>query len=278
MVYRSNFRRFRKRVSKRPVRSSTRKIQKFKAKKLSVNTVRRIAKKVVSAQAENKTVQFFTTNQRIYPSGSASFGSSIFPVSPYTGYLEIPQGVGQGNRIGNKIKVKSIRFKGTLWPRPYDPTDNPNPVPCQIVFWFFINRSTPNATPTSVTGFLQDGDSSRNLSGQLSDLMSRVNNDQYKFLGRRIFKIGYSAYEGTGIQPAFQAYNNNDFKLNQKFNIDITKMAIKNCIYNDDVSNSPRSRGVFCMAQAIAADGSILPNNTSPVNMAYELTCSYEDL
>jgi len=243
-----------------------------------MSVMRSIAKKVVSAQAENKTVQFFTANKRIYPTSNASFGSSIFPVTPYTGFLEIAQGVGQGQRIGNRIKLKSCRFKGTIWPRPYDAGDNPTPTPCQVVFWFFLNRSTPNATPTSVTGFLQDGDSSRNLEGTLSDIMSRVNNDQYKFLGRRVFKIGYSAYEGTGIQPNFQAFNNNDFKLNQKFNIDITKMAIRNIIYNDDVSNSPRTRGVFCMAQAISADGSLLANNIAPLNMAFELSCTYEDI
>lgn len=240
--------------------------------------IRRLVKKTVSRMAETKQVQFFTTGVNIYNSDNANFALQTFPCTPYDGFLNVLQGVGQGQRIGNKIRIKNIRFKGTIWPNPYNATSNPNPVPVQIVFWFFCNRSFPNSNPQSVTGFLQDGDSQRNLENNLSDLMSKVNTDQYRLLGKRIFKIGYAAYEGTGIQPNFQAFHNNDFKLNKKFNIDITKMCYKNLRFNDDLTNIPRNRGVFCLAQAIAADGSSLPANVLPASMAFELTCKYQDI
>lgn len=273
------YRRSRKTIRRRVVRSrASRVIRKYKAKKLSINTVKRIAKQVVSKEAENKTVQFFSTGANIYPSSAgATFTSSILPVSPYTGGLEIGQGNGQGERTGNRVRLKSLTFKGTIFPLPYNASTNPNPVPVQIVFWFFIRRSEPNTIPTSITGFLQDGDSARNLQNNLSDVMSKVNNNEYRLLTKRVFKIGYAAYEGTGTQAAFQAFHNNDFKLNRNFNIPLMKYAYKNLNYNDNSSNTPRTRGIFLLAQAIAADGSSLPNNVIPARMTYELNCSYED-
>lgn len=270
------FRKYTKRVVKRFVNTK----RKYSGRRRMMNRMslmRRIAKKVVSREAENKQVNFYSTGSNILPSSAgASVISSQIPLSPYTGGLQIDQGVGQGERIGNRVRIKSLNFKGTIFPLPYNATTNPNPVPLQIVFWIFYRRSEPSIIPTSISGFLQEGDSFRSLQNNLSDAISRVNNDEFRLLTRRVFKIGYAAYEGTGIQPAFQAFHNNDFKLNQNFSINLTKYAYKNVRYNDS-SAIPRSRGIFLLAQAIAADGSALPNNTIPARMTYELNCSYED-
>lgn len=279
MVFRRNFRSYRKNYRKRRAKTASRVISKFKPKKLSVNTVRRIAKKVVSREAENKSVQFFSTGSNIYPATSASMVPSIIPLSPYDGFLSINQGVDQGERIGNRIKIKNISIKGTIFPLPYDASTNPNPQPIQVIFWIFYSRQTPTLQPGgALTTWFQDGSTFRPLSGNLSDLVSKVNDDQYRLLGKRVFKIGYAAYEGSGIQPAFQAFHNNDFKLNASFRINVTKHVIRRPHFNDDSSNTPRDRGVFLLAQAINADGSTMANNIIPVRMTYSIDCTFEDI
>lgn len=250
-----------------------------RSRPLSAKAVRKIVKQVVSREAETKMVQYFTTGRDILPSSASGFIDTITPVSPYTGQLEIAQGVGQGERIGNRVKIKSLNIKGTIFPLPYNASTNPTPVPVQVVLWFFYSRQTPSTTPGGLTGgFLQEGDSTRNLQNNLSDLVSRVNNDAYRLLARRVFKIGYGAYGGTGTQAAFQGFVNNDFKLNRNFSIPLTRHAVKTVIYNDASSNTPRSRGIFMMAQAIAADGSSLANNIIPAAMTYQMECTYEDM
>lgn len=248
-----------------------------RSRPLTAKAVARIAKQVVSRQAETKMVQYFSTGLDVLPSSSTGFNASIQPVSPYTGFLQIDQGVGQGERVGNRLKLKSLSMKGTIWPMPYNASTNPNPTPVQIVLWFFCLRQNNTTIPASVPGFLQEGDSSRNLQNNLSDLVSRVNTDQYRLFARRVFKIGYAAYGGTGTQAAFQAFVNNDFKLNANFRVNLTRHAIKTVIYNDASSTTPRTRGIFCVAQAIAADGSAMANNIIPARMSYQLECTYED-
>ena len=248
-----------------------------RSRPLTAKAVARIAKQVVSRQAETKMVQYFSTGLDILPSSATGFPVSIQPVSPYTGFLEIAQGVGQGQRVGNRIKLKSLTMKGTIWPLPYNASSNPNPVPTQVVLWFFVQRTSMTTTPANLTQFLQEGDTSRGLQNNLSDLVSTVNKDVYRLFARRVFKVGYAGYGGTGTQPAFQAFANNDFKLNHNFRVNLTRHAIKTVIYSDATSNIPRTRGIWCVAQAIAADGSAMANNIVPCKMSYELSCTYED-
>lgn len=244
---------------------------------VAVDMVKDVVKKEISRNIENKRVQFFSAGSNIYPSNSLSFLGSFIPLTPYNGFLQIDQGVGQGGRIGNKIKLKKLTIKGTIFPLPYDNPLNPNPTPIQVVLWLVTQRALPVNNPTDLTGFLQNGNGSRNLSGNLSDVISTVNEDKFMYHHRRIYKIGYAQYEGTGIQPAFQAFCNNDFKLNQNFSIDVMKYAVKDVIYDDTAGASPRTRGVFLLAQAVNADGSTMANNIIPCAMTYELNCEYED-
>ena len=245
--------------------------------KASVSQVKRIVKRTIAAHAENKTVQFFSTGANVLNSSNSGFVSSILPLSPYQGSLTIPQGVGQGERIGNRVRIKNLTFKGTLYPKPHNATTNPNPVPVQVVFWIFYKRSEPNVLPSNVTGWFQAGNGVRNFENQLSDIMSKVNTDEYRLLKKRVFKVGNSGYSGTGTQPTFQQMWNNDFKLNVNFKINLTKYAIKNVRYNDS-SNIPRSRGIFLLAQALDASGNSMANNTITTTMSYELSCTYEDM
>lgn len=245
---------------------------------VAVDLVQKVVKAEIARNIENKTVSFFSEGSNIYPSVSPDFTASIIPLSPYDGFLEIGQGVGQGNRIGNRIKLKKLTFKGVIYPLPYNATTNPTPTPIQVVFYLFGLRQLPANVPNDLTGFFQSGNTAANFNNELSDVWASVNKDKFTYYGRRVYKIGYAQYEGTGIQPAFQAFCNNDFKLNQSFSINCLPHAIKNVIYNDDTNaNRPRSRGLFLLAQVVNADGSQMANNIIPARMNYELMCEYED-
>lgn len=239
--------------------------------------IKAYVKREISRNAETKEVSFYTYGASVLNADSPAFVSSIIPVSPYTGFLDIGQGTGEGNRIGNRIKIKRLTMKGVLFPLPYNSSTNPTPLPSHVVLWFFMKRVESTELPTTLGGFLEEGNTSRNLQNQLSDLISRVNNDRYRYFFRKIFKIGTSGYGGTGSQVAYQYFENNDFKLNQRFSIDLTPYVVKNVIYDDNTTNTPRTRVLCCLMQAIAADGSSMASNIVPCECAYELNCQYED-
>lgn len=251
-------------------------IAKYKPRKISVYAIRKIAKQVVSKQVETKTIQYSSNGFNVYPSNHSSFNASIFPCSPYASYLQIDQGTGQGERIGNRIKVKNLSIKGTLWAMPYDATTNTVPQPSQVIIRFFINRATPTTTPGNMTGFLQNANGSTNLQNDLTDFVTPYNEDGYKVFCVRKLKIGFANNDGTGAYPTGQYFTNNDFKLNVNFKVNLTKYQIKNVIYND-TATQPRVRGIFCSMQAVAASGGNYQATTIPVRAAWTLTCDYED-
>lgn len=251
-------------------------IAKYKPRKISVYAIRKIAKQVVSKNVETKTIQYSSNAFNVYPSNHSSFGISIFPCTPYTSYLQLDQGVGQGERIGNKVKTKNVSIKGTIWALPYDATTNPAPQPVQVIIRFLYNRSTPTQTPSNLSTFLQNGDGALNLQNDLTDFVTPVNDDQYKVFCVRRFKIGFANNEGTGGTIQSQYFANNDFKLNANFKVNLTKYAIKNVTFAD-TSPLPRVRGIFCSMQVVAASGGNLASTVIPVRAAWTLNYDFED-
>lgn len=258
------------------VRKSSRK-NKYKSSKTSVSQITRIVKREMSRKVEHKTSQFFASQWDIVPSNNTFFEASFFPCTPYTTYMDIDQGVGQGDRIGNRITLTNLSIKGTIWPLPYDGTTNPTPSPAQVVLYFVYRRTIPINTPTNAVNIFQNGDGSRNFQNDLTDVMAKVNNDEWRLLTKRVFKIGYAANTGTGAQPAYQAFTNNDFKLNRNFQINLTKYAVKKLRYADASSSIPRTRGIFCIPVAISSSGNPYAAADVPCRMSFTTSCRFTD-
>lgn len=274
----ATFRRSRYRKVYRKRSSAPYKKRSYRKRSYKPGSLKRMVKKIVASNIENKTDQFFSPNSNIYVSTSSSFVSSIIPCSPYGGILDIQQGTGQGQRVGNQIKIKNLTLKGTISPAEYNATTNIVPQPIQVILWFFYSRDTPDLKPTSLPGWFQDGDSARNFQNDLTDVWSTVNSDLYRLLTKRVFKIGYSNYQTAtgGIVPNSMSFTNNDFKLNKNFKINLTKYAIKKVRYYD-TQGVPRSRGVFCLPQVVAASGGNIPSSQILARMSYQLDIQYED-
>lgn len=249
-------------------------------KKPSVTTVKKIVKRAIDRNVENKTLQWYSESRvDILPSNGTNFLSTIEPVSLGllgTPVLTIPQGTGQGQRIGNRIKIKSAYIAGTIFPNVYDVTTNPVPQPCQVILWLFYDRSDPTNIPNPVADFFQKGNTTVAMSGDLQDIMSPVNTDKYRVLTKRVFKIGYANVAGTGANAANENFANNDFKLNRNFKIPITKYLIKNVKFNDNAT-LPMSRGLFMMITAVASNGSLYSAGGVPAQMFWNVSYTYED-
>lgn len=244
-------------------------------KRVTSKNVVSIVKREVSRNIENKTFQVYRPAVPVYPSSSASFGLANFPISPYSGFLDIQQGVGQANRVGNRIKLKRLNFSGSIRPMIYDSVTNPQPQPSYVILWFYYNRDDPTIMSTPDNTFLQLGNSSQSLQNTLVDRTSPVNKDNWVLLGRKVFKCGPAINTGSGSLPAFAHNANNDFKLVCDFNIDMMKYAVKDIIYNDTSSN-PRTRVIMCQPQAISAVSQFGAAYV-PIQLQYVIDCQFED-
>lgn len=245
----------------------------------SVNLIKKVVSKMLSKQVEKKTYQYLGTSYDILPSNSPGYDANIIPCSPAAGYLAIQQSNAQNGRSGNRIRIKSLRLSGVMFPTGYNAVTNLTPAPVQVKIWFFVDKEDPQGIPTPAASadFFQFGSSSLGFQNELFDHTMPINTDRYRVLTTRTYKLGYSSYVGTGAQPQQGNFANNDFKFNAKVNVNLTKYAIKNVVYRDNNAN-PTSRGIFMMAQPLYANGNPIGSTQIPAKMEFMLTVDYTDL
>lgn len=233
---------------------------------------KRLMKRMVSNSIETKTSTFqFATGF-----GGLPTNINTWPLSPYSGYQTISQGVGEADRIGNVIKLKRAVFKYTMYPLPYNASTNQSPQPQHVRIWFYsvkFNNTFNNANPPN---FVDQGNSSGQLAGALIDFQRKVNNDNYTYYGHRDFKLGFSGYQGTGSSVANQYFMNNDYALNRTGQIDITKWMAKRIIFND-TDNNAQSRLLVMTLQSINSDGSSQTAGTQATFINWQVDIKYAD-
>jgi hypothetical protein len=246
-----------------------------KKPKMTVQDVEKIVKTQISRNIENKTIQWYGT-KNIYPSISPGWDTSnIFPLTPYSGVLQIAQGASQGQRIGNAIKIKKLIFSGIFTPLAQQAVNNPTPKPQYVILWLVHDRLNPVTNPqVTSNSFIQNGGSSSNLTNTLQDVYAPINNDRWKLYKKKVYKLGFENQGGSSAPTTLFA--NNDFKLSQRMNIDITDYIVQNVKFNDN-NTDPITRGLYCVVTTVSAVPTVNDNTDIPVQGWFRLHCVYED-
>lgn len=217
--------------------------------------VKKYVKSTLSRTIENKCIQV---------NGGFAFGNYLespdlgaYPMAPLATYWALPQSIGQGGRIGNQVKIKRAHLNYILRPTPYDVTTNPNPCPVEVQLMLGHLRATPNTLPTAtdISQIFQSGSSSTGPVGTIRDLVSSINTDKWVIKKRWTHKLGFSDNSGTGSLPGSQYFANNDFHLNIKRSINITKMLPSHFRFND-TDQSNLTKNLFFLQNAVQANGS----------------------
>jgi len=259
---------------------TTRKTRAYRRKSKTTKKVSKSVKKYVKSQISRNI-----ENKCINVNGGQSFGNisestdmNVYPMLPYTGYGTIPQGVTQGTRIGNSVKVKKLILSYVLRPTPYNASFNPFPEPVEVdMFLGYVNQ-VPGFLPVpgDFTYLFQNGASTAAPVGTLRDIISTVNTDYWTIKKRWRHKLGYAAYTGTGAVANTQFSANNDFKLNVVKKLDITKLVNKQLKFLDS-ANTLQGKNLFFFYQAVAASGGNFSSTTLPCNIEFWIDLQYED-
>jgi len=266
---------FRKRSNRR---KTVIKKKSYKKKSNVKSTFTNRVKSVISRMAETKSsLMFRATNLVQYKSAGSAWLASIIPMTPYSTFLTISQGTGQGDRIGNSIRVKSLKLQGVLRPTPYNLTTNTDPQPFYVKLYFLTRKDSPSVISTTTNDVLQYGSSSQDFGTGLVNMGRPINTDEWTVHTMRTFKIGYSAYNGTSVDAAAQSYTNNDFKLNQFVNIDLTKYCTK-IIKFDDNTTDPTSRNIVMYANIFYSDSKAAIASEIPCIFEYTVELKYDDM
>jgi len=209
-------------------------------------TFEKRVEKVIAKQIENKisVSSKFSDNLVNY-----SATDPIWFYANYNNFFNLSQGVDQGQRVGNQIKLKRWVIKGFITPDQNTPIGLV-PTPYQVngfqgyVRIMLMKRRDNAAITNLLPALLQNGNSSIAPYGTQFDRLYPINRDLYKVYWERTFKMGNAGPNPTIGSPTVANYYplqpNNDFKMVETFGIDVCKYIGKDAkiTYNDNSSTA----------------------------------------
>lgn len=257
-------------VKKRSIRKKT-----YKKPMVSL-AVKKYVKRTMAVATENKEVNW----NNLLNFGNIQNNSTMYayPMLPYTGFGTIGQGITQGTRIGNEIKIRKVMLKYVLTSRGYDVGSNPFPSPTVVQMFLGRLRGCPGEIPAAsdFNNLFQLGAGVLAPAGNISDLISNINKDYWDIQKGWTYKIGYAGYNGTGAIAANQYFNNNDYELNVIRRMDITQYVQKTLKFNDG-NNTTSGKNLFFFFQALNAQGGTNGSTVLPCSINYWVDVQYED-
>lgn len=231
--------------------------------------------KLINKTREVKHASYSSASNLNAYTGTGWSSVGVVALSPYTGFISIVQGTGQGDRIGNKIEIVSAKMTFQFAPNPYNATTNPSPEPQNILGWV-VNVKQSTAQPTSLATFFQAGDSVAAAQGTILDATRPINTDQYQLYRRFQKKVGWAVNTGTGSAAGYAYLANNDHNLSERVSMDVTKYLPKIVDYNDTTS-TPTSKAIWLFMETVNSIGSAQPAATLPTALQYTIEISFRD-
>lgn len=272
-----NFRRKYPKKSVRKTRKSSRRCNVSKC-------VKSYVKKTIHRLAENKTIGSALTLPG-NPTNAASSGwvtNNVYPLSPNDTTLAISQNASQSGRIANKIRIAKAVLKFVLVPRIYDAATNGFPQPIEVRMFIFSFKNQPvegvNGSINQFTGLFQNGSGSVGLSNSMADQMNAFNSDVVNVVYQQTFKLGFAAYEGTASVPAAQYYQNNDFKLNVKKTLNVTKYLSKQYGFNDSAHKPTSGKAMYVAFIPTLSTGGSIGASQQMFQIWYDFKLDFEDM
>lgn len=269
MVYRKK-----RMLKRRP--TYARKIRKTKRPAVSPS-IKSYVKKLVHSNIENKTIS--ERNRIAFSNWNTDPGQnmSVKPICPNPASLQILQGSGQSERVGNSISTRKMLLKYCIYPLPQDQSFNPQPYPKEVCIWIGYIKGERKRTPVTADfqRFFQDGNNAIAPIGDIWDTLMPVNKDVFTICKTMRHKVGNEVYtDYSGIKP-YNYFTNNDFKLNNYHTVDLTPYINKTIKFDD--ATTIADTGLYMWMTAVNAHGTVEINAIYAVEMSYVLRYDYED-
>jgi len=190
--------------------------------------------------------------------------------------LNIPQGAGDGQRIGNKINVTRAMMNYSL--RAQDPNSSAgvdafdSPVEVHIFIGYVKGSRAENWDADFRTSTYNDGNSVLPWNGTNIRTLRRLNTDKFVIKHHVIKKIGTSF---TNKEYS----SNNDYKLTHRGKINL-KELLGSCQYTDDTGLTHNKDLYMSASYVFASDqtGDQTVITVPPVVFDYFIDLEYTDL
>lgn len=251
-------------------------------KKLNVPTkLKKYIKMMIAQNIETKeATPVYASNVDVLPYGVATT-HSFTTLNLNQIWQGIAQGTGNGQRIGDEIKVRKLTFKGFInWDSSKIDVVGYRHIPVYVKMFVFRRQDSLD-NPATYAGpaglgenqLLMNGPTAIAPSNDLVDFNKPFNRDTYRIFKTKTFKLGPAA---VGDTPNTSGQWNNDFKFSQRFSIDLSKHV--NRIKFNEGQNYQQNQAMYVgFLLAFGNNASMDSGNKPPVEIHYTTNMTYED-
>lgn len=232
--------------------------------------IKKYVKREIHRNIENKEKVNYQANYQIE---STNVATTTFPL-----LMNIVQGTQNDNRIGNSIRTVKGVWKCAVNLLPYSDVTNPSAAPVWVKCWVVRDlKNTGQLTTmdnTSYLNFFRISNSGLGFQSTPLDCTLEVNNDIFRVLYQKTFKLGASSAFNAGIPINANSYFDNS-PMTKLITINWGKWAKKVLKFNDNTGNCTNDN-LYFVIQAVYADGSSALNKRL-VEMHYTNYQHFED-
>lgn len=244
----------------------------------------------MTARYIKKVVKSLTEDKQAYTSiGSGNslvmFNSGIDSTGDYQPVVPaIGQGVDTNQRIGEKIRAKSLNIRGYVRLTPNSVSNSTSLPQVAVRLMVLSMKNRPNWTAVTndaapLQTLLLKGGTTTAFTGILSDLMAPINRDVFTVHADRKFYLKQDRLVGIGASIPSQYIAMDSSKTVRFFNIRV-KCKDRILRYDEDISadSYPVNFCPFLVMGYVYLDGTTTPDTLSTnVGLSYISTLTYED-
>jgi len=233
-------------------------------------SVKSYVKKAIHRQIENKERLIYGENITLTATSPSTQSIGLLP--------SMTQGTGDALRIGNQIKIVKGITKIAFNIKPYSDTTNPNTVPVWVRVLLVKNLRLKEASAyinsTDLAQIFRGNATALAQQNNMLDMQLPVNDDLFRVLADRKFKIGASYASATGFVTTQGFFDNSPASKMLTFNWGkYVKSVLK--FDDNDANYYPQNNNLFLVMMAVNADGTT--NIYSPTEYHYVTSLQYED-
>lgn len=232
-------------------------------------SVKRYVKKELHRNLENKEITTYSSNGILTCVNNTTPNGNILITS-------VTQGTTNGTRTGNNIRIVSGIIRGRVNLLPYNAVTNPLSTPILVKMFLVrhlgISGTTTNLAGYDWTNFFRTSGGSMGFTNSPVDMDLPVNNEYWRLLKTKTFKIGAGYASGTGQVGTGGYFDNSPMTVPFYFNWG--KYCKKILNFNDNTGYCT-NENISLAVQVINADGSATA--TQPAEWHWVNNFKFED-
>lgn len=247
------------------------------APRTRTNFVRSV-KQIVSSLTETKQAYSSTGNSLLKFNSGIDSAADLITILP-----NISSGVLENQRIGDKLRARSLNVKGFVKLDINEVSDS-SKLPNVIVRMMILSMKAAPSFPTAQANaarldtLLQKGGTTTGFAGYLQDIYAPINTDVFTVHHDRKFYLSQSFINVTGASPPTATISQDVSKTIKFFNLNV-KCKGRQLKYDEDMGADvqPNNFGPFLVLGYSYADGSTPDVLDTKVGLSFDSTFNYED-